>query len=151
MTIIRRSDAHEPNAPVAGEQRPSGPQVWRNVFNSPAEAEDALGCWTPLMEVFQDKDGVRLELEMPGMDRDDIVVDIDGGILSVSGERKEPADSDGTRVIRTERCYGSFCRSFSLSNQIDGDGIEAHMDKGMLTLRLPFREDGKPRQIEVKP
>jgi HSP20 family protein len=119
-------------------------------FDSPDAAEEGIGCWTPTADILDAKDAVTIIIELPGMDRDDLSVNIESNLLTISGERKAPEEEGETRVIKSERCFGGFCRSFSLTSRIDVDRISAAMDKGILTVTLPYKEESKPKQIEVK-
>lgn len=147
MTIIRKDLRDEGGR---SERYAGGGWSTAPFFNNREAAEEDMSCWRPAVDVLEEKEAIKLLVELPGLDKSDIAVNIDNGILSISGKRQAPGDAERAKFLRTERCFGSFCRSFSIGNQIDVEKIDATMDKGMLTLVLPFREESKPKSIEVK-
>lgn len=91
-------------------------------------------------------DGYELAADLPGFEKDDIHIDIEGDILTISAERKsetEEKDEEGT-YIRRERTYGSFSRGFDISN-IEADKIEAKYENGVLTLAMPKKGEDEPK------
>lgn len=102
----------------------------------------------PLAYVCRDADGVILKLEMPGVAKDALDLQVDGDVLSVRG-RRETLGEERRFVVR-ERAHGDYAHSFTLDETIDRERIEAHMDNGVLTVSLKLREEQKPRKITVK-
>ena len=100
------------------------------------------------MDVVQEKDGFKILVELPGMEKDQIKITAENGILTISGERKRRED-DSAQVVRSERFYGSFSRSFTLPETIDKSGISADYVNGLLEVTLPLKEAEKPRQIDI--
>jgi HSP20 family protein len=110
----------------------------------------ASGAWVPPVDIYQNGDQeLVLKAELPDMTREDIDVTIDKGTLAIKGEKKLASDVKEDRFHRIERSYGAFSRSFSLSPSVDATRISAEYSNGVLTVRLPLREDAKPRQIKV--
>ena len=108
------------------------------------------GSWIPPVDIFQDgKDELVLKAELPDMKREDIKITIDNDTLTISGEKKVTDEVKEEQFHRIERHYGSFSRSFSLPPTIDATKVSADYKNGVLTLRLPLREEAKPRQIDV--
>lgn len=102
----------------------------------------------PRAESRTNKDGsIQLDLEMPGITRDDIGIEVEGTTLTITGTRK-PATEEACYLIR-ERRYGDFQRTYNLGQQIDSRKIEAQLEDGILKLTLPIREQAKPRKIEI--
>ncbi len=100
----------------------------------------------PLSKSKTEQDGtIELMLEMPGVEQEDLGVEVDGYTLTISGERK-PLDA---QYLLRERQSGSFYQSYTLGRQIDSEKIQANLEDGILTLRLPVREQAKPRKIPV--
>jgi len=89
-----------------------------------------------------------VDAEMPGFRREEVDVNIDKGVLTITAERK-PAEVKGTRHL-TERCYTRVERSFTLPDPVDESKVNAKLDDGVLHLELPQTEESKPRRIEVK-
>lgn len=90
-----------------------------------------------------------LNFDLPGVKKEDVHVDVNDNVLTVSGERKREFESGAGEARRVERTYGKFERSFSLPKVIDADKIEAHMEDGVLKVALPKVEAAKPRTIEI--
>ena len=108
------------------------------------------GSWIPPVDIFQGgKDELVLKAELPDMKREDIKITIDNDTLTISGEKKVTDEVKEEQFHRIERHYGSFSRSFSLPPTIDATKVSADYKNGVLTLRLPLREEAKPRQIDV--
>lgn len=100
----------------------------------------------PLADILSFKNGYQIELELPGVKREDITVDCEQGVLSISATKKEPVAEDKKR-IHQEREFGTISRSFQLPNNVETDKMEAILSDGVLTVTLPKKESSK---IEVK-
>ncbi len=102
------------------------------------------------MDVQEDKDSVVVQVELPGMKREEIQVSLEDGTLTISGERKMEKPVEGVSVHHTERSYGLFERSVTLPTMVAADKVNAQYADGMLTVTLPKADEVKPRQISVK-
>jgi HSP20 family protein len=91
-----------------------------------------------------------IKAELPDMTREAIEVTVENSTLTLRGERKLPADVKQEQFRRVERHYGSFSRSFTLPNTVDAAKVSAEYKNGVLTVKLPFREEAKPRTINVE-
>ncbi|MGE3275280.1 MAG: Hsp20/alpha crystallin family protein [Vicinamibacterales bacterium] len=113
--------------------------------------EDAvMSGWVPAVDIFEnDQKELVLKAELPDMNREDISVTVENNTLTLSGERKVSGEVKKEQFHRVERAYGTFSRSFSLPPTVDTGKIGADYKNGVLTIRLPFREEAKPRQIAV--
>jgi len=108
------------------------------------------GEWVPPVDIYADGDQeLVLKAELPDMTLDDIDVSVDNGALTIRGEKKFAKDLDQDKFHRIERRYGTFSRSFSLPQTVDPQKAAAEYKQGVLTVRLPLREEAKPRQIKV--
>ena len=106
--------------------------------------------WLPAVDIFETKDReFVVKAEVPDMARDDINVTFENGVLTVTGERKPQFDPSEGTFHRSERAYGRFSRSFTLPATVDANRINASYKDGVLTIRVPQREEAKPRQIAV--
>jgi HSP20 family protein len=106
--------------------------------------------WAPPVDIFQNDDKeVVLKAELPDMVRDAIDITVENGTLTIKGEKKVASDVKEDQFHRIERRYGAFSRSFSLPPTVDAARVSAEYKNGVLTVRLPLREDAKPRQIKV--
>lgn len=104
----------------------------------------------PLMNVTEDKDNYYVRAELPGLKADDLELSVTGDTLSISGERKIPAEDEKAQYHRRERDSGKFSRILTLPAQLDTSKVEASCMDGVLTVMLPKAEEAKPRQIAVK-
>ena len=108
------------------------------------------GAWEPPVDVFQNGDQeVVLKAELPDMKQEDIDVTVDNGILTIKGEKKFSNEVKEEQFHRIERRYGTFSRSFTLPRTVDTGKVAAAYKDGVLTVRLPLREEAKPRQVKV--
>jgi HSP20 family protein len=107
-------------------------------------------AWMPAVDIFETNDrAFVVKAELPDMKREDINVTFENGVLTLSGERKAEFDDAQGTFHRSERVYGRFTRSFTLPATVDAHRINASYKDGVLTIRVPQREDAKPRQIAV--
>lgn len=104
----------------------------------------------PLMNVTEDRDKYYVRAELPGIKGDDLEISITGNNLSISGERKLPAEEEDARYHRREREPGRFSRVITLPGEVDAGGVEAHARDGLLTIVLTKAEAARPKQIAVK-
>jgi HSP20 family protein len=118
-------------------------------FDAPGAAQHKDANWTPRVDVRETEHAFTVQMDLPGMKREDFQIDYHEGTLSVSGERRIEDKSEGEACIRIERSYGSFYRAFTLAKTINADAIEATYENGVLTLTLPKAEEVKPRRISV--
>ena len=107
------------------------------------------GAFAPRTDVVETADAYVLSLDVPGMSRDALRLHYDDGVLTIAGERTISEAYGEARVHRVERAYGRFSRQFTLGTAIDPDAIDASLDDGVLTIRVPKAEVRKPRQISI--
>lgn len=106
--------------------------------------------WVPPVDIYEtEQHEVVIKAELPDMKREDIGVTFENNVLTLQGERKFEQDVSRDRVQRKERYHGSFSRSFTLPATVDAARINATYRDGVLTVRLPQREEAKPKQIAV--
>jgi HSP20 family protein len=105
--------------------------------------------WTPLVDISETPDEYLIKVELPEVDKNDVKVSLDGGVVLIRGERRL-AEEDGRRFHRVERPYGTFARSFSLPENVEEDQIKAEHRAGMLYVYLPKHREPKPKSIEIK-
>ncbi|NMC44835.1 MAG: Hsp20/alpha crystallin family protein [candidate division Zixibacteria bacterium] len=108
------------------------------------------GKYLPAVDIAESENDYTLTFELPGIDKKDIKVGIEDGVLTVSGERKLSREEKGENFIRTEIAGGSFSRSFTLPKTVDVAKISAEYKDGLLTVKLGKSDVAKPKQIEVK-
>ena len=106
--------------------------------------------WVPPVDIYEtDAHEVVLKAELPDMKREDINLTFENGVLTLKGERKLEHEVKQENFQRIERHHGTFSRSFTLPNTVDAGRISASYKDGLLTIRLPQREEAKPKQIAV--
>lgn len=111
------------------------------------EASDR--SWNPVVDIYETDNDIVVKAEAPGVDKKDLSVDINDGVLMVKGERKSTEEVKEEKFYRRERVYGKFQRSFQLPEGTDYDKINADFKDGVLTVTIPKAEAKKPRQITV--
>jgi len=106
--------------------------------------------WTPPVDIFQSGDHeLVLKAELPDMSREDIDINIENFVLTLKGEKKLSSEVKDDQVQHIERRFGAFSRSFSLPHTVDTAKVSADYKNGVLTVRIPLREEARPRQIKV--
>jgi len=110
----------------------------------------ARGSWSPSVDIFENKEQIVLEAELPGMKREDFDLSIESNVITLRGERHFEKKDEADNYHRVERAYGSFTRSFTLPNTVSGEGATADYRNGVLRVTLPKREETKARRIEIK-
>jgi HSP20 family molecular chaperone IbpA len=103
----------------------------------------------PPVDIIEETEAYELRAELPGFAANQVEVEVDKGILSITGERSREEDKEGRSYRRVERVYGRFARSFSLPDTVDAESIMAEMKDGLLTVRLPKRPAATPRKVTV--
>jgi HSP20 family protein len=123
-----------------------------NEASTPRQSDDLMnrGTWTPAVDIFEVENALVLKAELPDMKREDIDVSVENNTLTIRGERKLDQEIRQESFHRIERPYGTFVRSFSLPNTVDATKIGAEYKNGVLTVKLPVREEAKPRQIKIE-
>ena len=106
--------------------------------------------WSPRVDIAETEQEFTIKAEIPEVDKNDVKITIDNGVVTLQGERRQEKEEKGKTFHRVERYYGSFSRSFSLPDNIDEAAAKASFKDGVLTLQIPKRESAKPRGIEVK-
>jgi len=110
----------------------------------------ATAAWTPVVDIFEEPEFVRIVAEVPGVKPEDVQILVEGNVLTIQGTKEQVAERKAEKVHRYERTYGSFERSFTLPATVDAEHIKATYEMGVLTLVLPKVEKAKPRQIKVE-
>lgn len=108
--------------------------------------------WTPQVETFRRGDKIVVRADLPGLDKDDVKIDVDNGVLTISGERREDREDTGDDFYRTERSYGQFFRAIPLADGINPDDADATFKNGVLevTFPVPKEKERKGRQIQIR-
>jgi HSP20 family protein len=110
----------------------------------------AEGLWSPMVDIYENKDGIRLTAELPGVKQGDIQVSIEGDTLTLKGERKRETEVKEDQYYRIERSYGKFQRTVLLPSVVDPGQVKASYRDGVLEIQLPKKEEAKPKEIKVE-
>jgi HSP20 family protein len=105
--------------------------------------------WFAPTDVSEDENSLRITMELPGVDPNDVRLSLENNVLTIRGEKKQQVDDTNERVHRFERTYGMFERTFVLPNTVDSERIDARYENGVLQVTLPKAERAKPREIRV--
>ena len=147
MTIVRWNDPFGEFARLQNRIN----RAFGDAYGHNDEGLTSSGSWMPPVDIFQNGEHeIVLKADVPDMTREDIDITVDNGTLTIKGEKKVSTDVKEEHYHRIERNYGSFSRSFSLPQTVDTTKVGAEYRNGVLTVRLPLREDAKPRQIKVE-
>src|SRR4051794_11214696 len=122
------------------------------LFNSVFEgvpAAESQQRWTPAMDLVEIDDHFVLKADLPGLAEEDVSIEVNDNVLTVSGERKSEHESRERGFYRVERAYGSFRRTLTLPDGVDADAIMAKFDRGVLEISIPKPEQRKPRKIAI--
>lgn len=143
MTIVRWEPVRELSTLQSEMNR-----LFSTMFDAPNGGGDARR-WTPSMDLVETEDSFVLRADLPGVGQDDVRIEFENDVLTVSGERKAEHHESGEGFVRLERAFGSFSRSLTLPKGIDPEAVTATFADGVLTLEIPKPEQAKPRRIEI--
>jgi HSP20 family protein len=107
------------------------------------------GAWMPNVDIFENKDSIVLEAELPGMNREDFELTVENNVLTLRGERRFEKKDEADNYHRVERAYGQFTRSFTLPQTVSSENATAEYKNGVLRVTLQKREEVKARRIEI--
>jgi HSP20 family protein len=146
MTLVRFSDPFREFTQLQD-------RITRAFSNPYGRSDERLltsGTWVPPVDIYQNGEHeLVLKAELPDLTREEIDITVDNGTLTIRGEKKFSGEVKEESFHRIERRYGSFSRAFSLPQTVDTAKVGAEYKNGVLTVRLPLREEARPRQIKV--
>lgn len=114
-----------------------------------AGGSQSATAWLPALDVWESEDEIVLAVDLPGIREEDISIEVDDGVLTISGERSRTIDEKSDRYYRFERRFGQFSRSVTLPQGIDASGVKAEFDAGVLEVHLPKPEERRPTRIQI--
>ncbi len=120
------------------------------VSNGDKKEAIAVAEWSPLVDITEDEKEYIVKAEIPEMKKEDIKLNVQDDVLTITGERKYEKEEKGKKYHRVERSYGSFIRSFTLPEDADGSNVAAEYKDGVLKVHLPKSDKAKAKTIEVK-
>ena len=115
----------------------------------PANLSARTQRWAPAMDLVEAEDHFLLKADLPGLAEDDVTIEVQDNVLTISGERKAEHERKEKGYYRLERSFGRFSRSLTLPEGVNADAINAKFDKGVLEVSIPKPEERKPRRINI--
>lgn len=113
------------------------------------EEDVSKGDWRPAVDIYDTDEAVVIHVELPGISKENISVEVRGNVLTLRGEKSINKDFSEENCCRQERCYGTFQRAFTLPSSINSQSIKASFKDGILELKIPKPEEERPTQITV--
>jgi HSP20 family protein len=147
MALIR----WEPTRELASIQTEMN-RLFNNFFEPATGGNGGTGTfrrWTPAMDLVETDKAFVLKADLPGLSEEDVKIEVEDNVLTVSGERKASHEESRQGYYRVERSYGAFSRSLTLPEGVDANSINATFDRGVLEVRVPKPEERKPRKVEI--
>ncbi|MBP1656327.1 MAG: heat-shock protein Hsp20 [Bacteroidetes bacterium] len=122
-----------------------------SVFGAiPSQAYASRASRLPLMNLAEGENESVLTVELPGVNKEDVKISLEGGLLTVTGERKAQGIPEGARWLRSESINGKFVRTLELPHPVDPKTITAELKNGILSVVLPKAEEARPREITIR-
>jgi len=124
-------------------------RLFNTFFDTPT-GNGGARRWVPAMDLVETDDHFVLKADLPGLSDEDVHIDVEGDVLTVSGERKSEHEDKREGYVRVERSFGAFSRSLTLPEGVDADAVTARFDHGVLEVRIPKPEQRKPRRVAIQ-
>ncbi len=145
MTTITRWDPFR--APTTLQEQIN--RLFEDSFFRGRGDESALTTWAPAVDIYETEHELVVKADLPDVNEKDLDIRVENSMLTIRGQRKFEQSVKEEDYLRVERAYGSFTRSFSLPNTVNTEAMKAEYRNGVLTVRMPKREESKPKQIKV--
>lgn len=126
-------------------------RIFEDSFSRAAGSEDEMSSygWRPSVDIYEDAAGIVIKADLPGVEREEVSVEVKDNLLTLKGKRKQDADSADECYFCQERNFGQFQRTFTLQYNIDPEKIKASFKNGVLKVSVPEPEEEQPRKIRV--
>jgi HSP20 family protein len=145
MALVRWDPTREV-ASLQGEMN----RLFSSFFDMPGDGGGSnVRRWVPAMDLVETGDGFVLRADLPGMSEDDVHIEVENDILTISGERKSEHEDKKEGYYRLERASGFFSRSLTLPEGVDPEQVEASFERGVLTVRIPKPAQTKPQKVRI--
>jgi HSP20 family protein len=147
MALVRWEPVRELNS-LQNEMN----RLFSTFFDTPTGGNGAASArrWIPPMDLVETDDSYVLTADLPGLGQDDISLEFEGDVLTLSGERRSGHEERKEGYYRLERAAGSFSRSLTLPEGVDPDAVKATFDKGVLEVRIPKPEQRRPKKVAIQ-
>jgi len=145
MAVVR----WEPFRELAALQNEMG-RFMNQLWGTPTQGFGNGGtAWLPALDVWETDEEIVLALDLPGIPEDKVSIEVDDGVLTVSGERERTVEQRSDRFSRFERRFGTFSRSVTLPQGVSEDSIKAEFANGVLEIHVPKPEERKPKRFQI--
>ena len=145
MALVRWEPVRELNS-IQNEMN----RLFDTFFDTPGQSSGGgVRRWIPPMDLVETDEHFVLRADLPGLDENDVKIEVQDKVLTLSGERRFEQEAKKNGYFRVERGSGSFSRSLTLPEGVDPDGIAASFDRGVLEIRIPKPEERKPRRVQI--
>ncbi|PIE70899.1 MAG: heat-shock protein [Deltaproteobacteria bacterium] len=124
-------------------------RLFNELFEPVAERDAGTRNWAPVVDIFEAADAFVIKADLPGIPKENIDIDVKDRVLTVCGERADETEVKEETYFRKERRVGKFMRTFSLPATVDAENITAEHADGVLTVRIPRKEEVLPKRITV--
>jgi HSP20 family protein len=124
-------------------------RLFDTFFGGAGNGGDRARRWVPAMDLVETEDALVLRADLPGLDRDDVSIEVKDRVLTVSGKREAEQSDKAGGYYRVERAFGSFSRSLALPDGVDADQVKASFDKGVLEVTIPKPAEKQPHRVEI--
>jgi HSP20 family protein len=127
-------------------------RLFNTYFDQPAQAArggSTMRGWIPAMDLVESGETYVLRADLPGLSEDDVKIELEDNVLTVSGERKGEHEDHEQGYYRVERAFGAFSRSLTLPEGVNPEAVRAHFDRGVLEVQIPKPEQRKPRKVSI--
>ena len=124
-------------------------RLFNTLFTGGQRNGGTVQRWVPAMDLVEADEHFVLKADLPGLAEDDVAIEVQDNVLTISGSREAEHESKEQGWYRLERSYGSFSRSLTLPDGVDAEKVEASFDRGVLEVRIPKPEERKPRRISI--
>ena len=145
MGLLRKYGSDFPMRSLRREME----SLFEYFFGTPTE-RTKMTQWSPLLDIKEEESAFKVKVDLPGLDKDDICIEVDGNRLAIGGERKFEQEEKGDDYHFVERCYGKFYRAFNLPATVQADKIDPAYTDGVLETNLPKKEEVKPKKVTIK-
>ena len=125
-------------------------RLFNTFFDTPTAGNRSGRRWVPAMDLVETEDHFVLRADLPGLTEQDVHIDVEADVLTVSGERKSEDEDKREGYVRVERSYGAFRRSLTLPEGVEAEAVTASFDRGVLEIRIPKPEQRKPRRVAIQ-
>jgi len=125
-------------------------ELFHNRLATVLGGEGLPSAWAPVVDIEETEKNYEIRAELPGLTKDKVKVTLEGGVLTLSGERDLERKVEGKTFHRVERSHGTFSRSFTLPEDVDPESVVANFKDGLLDIQVAKREEVLPKSIEVR-